>query len=125
MFFGSGKVLPIRRGGSIDQPLLLNFSRRLAAGNLPLPIHYRLMGSNMCICVSECMHRCTSIQLASSTPRAAINQGVQNASAQVHYVTTHGNTFLVKRLADDATGRTYLSHLLIDLLVFMYLLSNL
>eukprot|EP00953_Heterococcus_sp_UTEX-ZZ885_P014942 8431-Heterococcus_DN1.PRE.1 len=32
MFFGSGKVLPIRRGGSIDQPLLLNFSRRLAAG---------------------------------------------------------------------------------------------
>lgn len=32
-FFGSGKVMPIERGGGIDQPLLLKFGRRLAAGS--------------------------------------------------------------------------------------------
>ncbi|CAN0128881.1 unnamed protein product, partial [Ectocarpus sp. 12 AP-2014] len=31
-FFGAGKVLPIERGGGLDQKLLLNFSRKLAAG---------------------------------------------------------------------------------------------
>eukprot|EP00903_Cladosiphon_okamuranus_P006456 g6316.t1 len=31
-FFGAGKVLPIERGAGLDQKLLLNFSRKLAAG---------------------------------------------------------------------------------------------
>mmetsp|Transcript_4707 Transcript_4707/g.6185 ORF Transcript_4707/g.6185 Transcript_4707/m.6185 type:complete len:374 (+) Transcript_4707:131-1252(+) len=32
-FFGLGKVMPIKRGGGIDQKLLLDFGRRLAAGD--------------------------------------------------------------------------------------------
>ena len=31
-FFGAGKVMPIKRGHGIDQPLFLKFSRRAAAG---------------------------------------------------------------------------------------------
>ncbi|CAN0088297.1 unnamed protein product [Scytosiphon promiscuus] len=31
-FFGAGKVLPLERGAGLDQKLLLNFSRKLAAG---------------------------------------------------------------------------------------------
>ncbi|CAM9731625.1 unnamed protein product [Ascophyllum nodosum] len=31
--FGAGKVLPVERGAGVDQTLLLDFSRRLAAGN--------------------------------------------------------------------------------------------
>ena len=31
--FGAGKVLPIRRQGGIDQPLLLEFARKIAVGD--------------------------------------------------------------------------------------------
>jgi monolysocardiolipin acyltransferase len=31
--FGAGKIMPIRRGGGIDQPLLLRFAQKIASGD--------------------------------------------------------------------------------------------